>query len=99
MFKAIKALFKAFISLMNIITGFINLGGDAMADASREYSDWSTRRQATKSRLTTFNDNFDALEELADKLQDIETSDIPEDVKEILRAEINSQIEQFKTAE
>ena len=98
MFKAIKQFFKAIASLFSIITGLIHIGGKAVADADKEYDSWSSRRQATKAQLASFYANYDTIEELTEKLQDVESADVPEAIKVTLRAELNEQLKQFITA-
>lgn len=98
MWKAIKQLFKALTSLFSIITGIIHIGGKAVADADKEYDAWSDRRKATKAQLKDFYANYDTIEELTEKLQDVETADVPEEIKVTLRAELNEQLKQFITS-
>lgn len=98
MFKAIKQFFKAIASLFSIITGLIHIGGKAVADADKEYDSWSSRRQSTKAQLKDFYANYDTIEELTEKLQDVESADVPEEIKVTLRAELNEQLKQFITA-
>lgn len=98
MFKAINALTSAFVTFINILVGLINIGGSAVTDAQKEYDDWSSRRTETKSNLKDFYQNFDTIQELTDKLQEVEQLDVEDKVKSVLRAELNAQLEQFITA-
>lgn len=99
MLQAIKAFFHAIVSMLSIVTGVISIGNKAVADAGREYDSWSKRRKSTKSQLQDFYANFDTIEELADKLQEVTQLDIPDNIKATLVAELNEQLAQFITAE
>lgn len=95
MFKAIKALFRALINIINIFTGLINIGGKAITDASDEYDSWSDRRKATKANLKDFYSEYDTVQELMDNINDVDSMDASDEVKKKLKAKLESELTNY----
>lgn len=98
MFKTIKALFRAVFNLVNIITGLINIGGKAMADASEEYDAWSDRRKTTKANLKDFYAEYDTVQELMDNLADVDSME-DGDAKNKLKAKLEKELTNYINAD
>ncbi|CAL9965128.1 hypothetical protein VPHD505_0097 [Vibrio phage D505] len=95
MLKSIKALFNALFNLINIFTGLINIGGKAITDVSEEYDAWSTRRTATKKNLQEFYAEYDTIEELMERINDVNNMDATDDVKAKLKAKLEVELKNY----
>ncbi|CAM0061919.1 hypothetical protein VPHK479_0101 [Vibrio phage K479] len=95
MLKSIKALFNAMFNLINIFTGLINIGGKAITDVSEEYDAWSTRRTATKANLKDFYAEYDTVEELMERIQDVNNMDATDEVKTKLKAKLEKELTNY----
>lgn len=95
MLKSIKALFNALFNLINIFTGLINIGGKAITDVSDEYDAWSTRRSATKANLKDFYAEYDTVEELMERIQDVNNMDATDEVKAKLKSKLEKELTNY----
>lgn len=99
MFKLAKTFTNALITITNAICTIIGIAGKAANDASREYDDWSERRQSTKANLKEFLESQDVLEEITSRLADVESSELSDEHKELLRQQLNQELQNYLTVQ
>lgn len=95
MWKTIKTLFAALTSLLSIIITFIGLGDKAAKDAVAEYDSWSDRRKQTKADLKDFYQQYDAVEEITDRIQEVNSMDADEATKSQLLELLNTELAKY----